>query len=562
MTLLNLASIAVPTTAAAVLAGAYMRERAAQRRLRQELADMQQELLRNKAALAEQKQLDSIKDEFISNVSHELRTPLTSIRGALGLLSAGVMGAMDAKASNLLRIASNNTDRLARLINDILDLERMDSGRATMQLRACSLRELIAQSVETMTTMANEADVRVDVVPEPGGMPTAFEGDPDRIQQVLVNLLSNAIKFSPRGSSILITSSFDNDSLNFRVEDAGRGVPVDKLESIFGRFNQVETSDARQKGGTGLGLAICRTILAQHNGSIVARRNDQENEGRIGTTFLVQLPRSAAAEAAMEPHANAAIGPVLVCDDDSELRHMVAEQLRRHGFVAIESSGGEQTLEIAAREPVEAILLDLSMTGVSGWETIERLKSDERTAKIPVVVLSVLEQREKNDAGTPSKADGWVQKPFGEKRLLAELGRVLHPGSDPSRVLLVEDDTDLAAIVISSFEQDTEADSMRVLHARSLADAQSACRAMPPDLIILDLKLSDGSGFALVDWLRGQRDLRALPLIVYSGLDVSAEEKIQLRLGPTEFLDKARVSPQEVEQLVLAMMRHLRTAAA
>jgi signal transduction histidine kinase len=241
--------------------------------------------------------LDRMKDEFISTVSHELRTPLTSIRGALGLLSAGLMGTVDEKAAHLLRIASTNTDRLVRLINDILDLERMDSGRAPMQLRPVALTEILQQSIETMSTMAQEAGVRIETVPEPAGMPAAFEGDPDRIQQVLVNLLSNAIKFSPSGNTVLIRSSFDDGSIYIRVEDAGRGVPAEKLESIFGRFNQVESSDSRQKGGTGLGLAICRTILAQHRGAIWAERNDQDGSHRAGTTFIVRLPRSAEAEA-------------------------------------------------------------------------------------------------------------------------------------------------------------------------------------------------------------------------------------------------------------------------
>jgi signal transduction histidine kinase len=256
--------------------------------------------LETEDALRERRQLDSIKDEFISTVSHELRTPLTSIRGALGLLSAGVMGAVDEKAANLLRIATTNTDRLVRLINDILDLERMDSGQAPMQLRPVSLAEIVQQSAETMNAMAQEAGVRIEVVPEPAGMPPAFEGDPDRIQQVLVNLLSNAIKFSPSGNTVLICSAFDAENLYLNVEDAGRGVPAEKLESIFGRFNQVESSDSRQKGGTGLGLAICRTILNQHHGAIWARRNDHDGSHRSGTTFVMRLPRSADAEVEAE----------------------------------------------------------------------------------------------------------------------------------------------------------------------------------------------------------------------------------------------------------------------
>ncbi len=166
--------------------------------LADELARAMRETLAQQAALQQRKQLDNLKDEFISTVSHELRTPLTSIHGALGLLSSGKAGHVDDKAANLLRIASSNTDRLVRLINDILDLERMESGRAPLQIRRLTLREVVSQAVDTMSSMAEKADVALEIEPEPTDVAISFDGDPDRIQQVLTNLLSNAIKFSPR----------------------------------------------------------------------------------------------------------------------------------------------------------------------------------------------------------------------------------------------------------------------------------------------------------------------------------------------------------------------------
>jgi signal transduction histidine kinase/DNA-binding response OmpR family regulator len=551
--------IAVVVLALAVMALAYawMRERRQKAALAHQMDLLTRAAASHQQELSESRQLDALKDEFISTVSHELRTPLTSIRGALGLLSGGVMGHMDEKAANLLRIASSNTDRLVRLINDILDLERMDSGRAPMQLRSCSLRELVLQSVDTMSAMADAADVRLEIAPEPEGMTQAFLGDADRIQQVLVNLLSNAIKFSPRGATIVIRSSFERDALLLRIEDAGRGVPANKLETIFDRFSQVESGDARQKGGTGLGLAICRTILTQHNGRIWAERNDADGSDRPGSTFVIRLPRSANAERD-GANANTTIGTILVADDDATVRHVVAEHLRHQGYTAIETGSGEQAIHIAETQPIDAILLDLYMPGLSGGETLERLKHNPATASIPVVVLSVLSP----GTGSSSEAvnaQGWLQKPFHEGLLLSELGRVLHRGTGPARVLLVEDDEDLATLVKSSFELAGSDATVTLDHARSLAEAQQACGLAKPDLIILDLTLPDGSGFALVDWLRAQTALSTLPLVVYSGRDVSAQEKEKLRLGPTQFLAKARVQPSDVENLVLAMLRHMRS---
>jgi signal transduction histidine kinase/CheY-like chemotaxis protein len=540
----------------------FVRARQRCDRLTAELARAMRESALHQNALQQRRHLDTLKDEFISTVSHELRTPLTSIRGALGLLSSGVLGKMDDKAANLLRIASSNTDRLVRLINDILDLERMESGRAPLQIRRCSLRELVLQSVDTMSSMAQTAGVHLEVVAEPTQAPITFDGDPDRIQQVLTNLLSNAIKFSPSGTAVRVVTSSDGSNLILQVEDSGRGVPADKLESIFDRFSQVESADARQKGGTGLGLAICRSIVAQHGGTIWAERNDTTGRGHSGTTVNLRLPRHFTAEQTSVLSAQPECA-ILVVDDDPIVRHIVAEHLRRNGYQVIETSSGEQALYIAGKEHVEAILLDLYMPGMSGWETIERLKKNPLTAQIPVVILSVLSPSSRT-AEIPqlvSTAQGWVQKPFNESLLLAELGRVLHPGSGPGRILLVEDDEDLATVVLSSFQNAETPLGMTLEHAASMAEAEDICRNDPPDLLILDLTLPDGSGFALVDWLRRQPKLRSLPLVVYSGREVSENEMTQLRLGPTQFLTKARVEPRDVEDLVLAMVRHLRTPA-
>jgi signal transduction histidine kinase/CheY-like chemotaxis protein len=536
-----------------VVSVALVRARRRSALLSDELARAMRESLGHQTALQQLKQLDNLKDEFVSTVSHELRTPLTSIHGALGLLSSGKAGHVDEKAANLLRIASSNTDRLVRLINDILDLERMESGRAPLQIRQLTLREVVAQSVETMSAMAERFGVELQILPEPSQAPITFDGDPDRIQQVLTNLLSNAIKFSPRGGFVQVKTASDGNNLVLQVEDAGRGVPVDKLETIFDRFGQVEASDARQKGGTGLGLAICKSIVAQHGGTIWAERNETTGKGP-GTTVILRLPRySSVEQTAALPAASE--GSILVVDDDPIVRNVVREHLRRNGYTVIETSSGEEALEAASKQHVDAVLLDLCMPGMSGWETLERLRRNPRSSEIPVVVLSVLSPA----TLTPDvpTTQGWVQKPFHESLLLTEISRALRPGSGPGRILLVEDDEDLATVVLSGFRSAVERTAITIDHVSSVADAESYCEANAPDLLILDLTLRDGSGFALVDWLRRQPKLRTLPLVVYSGSELSEAEMAQLRLGPTQFLTKARVQPRHVEDLILAMVRHL-----
>lgn len=225
--------------------------------------------------------LDRLKDEFISTVSHELRTPLTSIRGALGLLSSGVLNQGNEKAGNLLRIALSNSDRLVRLINDILDLERIQSGREPLAFRPVQLNDVVRQAIEGMQPVAENAGVQLIH----DATKVEIAADPDRLLQVLTNLLSNAIKFSPPNSTISVMLRPGVTGVTISVIDHGRGIPADKLEAIFGRFQQVDASDAREKGGTGLGLAICRTIVLQHSGRIWAERNPLR-----GSTFRVYLP--------------------------------------------------------------------------------------------------------------------------------------------------------------------------------------------------------------------------------------------------------------------------------
>ena len=471
--------------------------------------------------------------------------PLTSIRGSLGLLSTGLLGEMGEKASNLLRIAVSNSDRLVRLINDILDLERMQSGRAPLTYRSCDLEELAKQAIDAMTPMAEAA--KVQLLLDAG--PVQVEVDPDRLQQVMTNLLSNAIKFSPPQSQVTVSLERLLDGVTISVSDNGRGIPKDKLESIFDRFQQVDASDARQKGGTGLGLAICRTIVQQHGGRIWAERNDER-----GSTFRMFLPSVTRDPDLLRLGGASAFGmgdspSVLVCDEDPESRAVLAENLRQHGYSVVEAATGDEAVVVARQTPIQAILLDMSLPSLHGWETLHLLRDDLRTASIPVVVLSAFGAL--NDPEVEKAADAWLEQPLETESMLAALSRVLRVERQPSRVLLVEDDADLAKVILATFERA----GVQIQHASTQRKAMELCLSSRPDLVILDIALPDGDGFGLVDWLRQQHEMKKLPLVVYSAQDLSESERTKLRLGNTEFLTKARVQLQDVETLVLSMLR-------
>jgi PAS domain S-box-containing protein len=488
--------------------------------------------------------LDRLKDEFISTVSHELRTPLTSIRGALGLLSSGILGEVNEKATNLLRIALTNSDRLVRLINDILDLERIQSGREPLAFRMTQLADIVRQAIDGMAPVAEAAGVQLihDTTQ------VEIASDPDRLLQVMTNLLSNAVKFSPPSSTISVMMRPGVSGVTLSVIDQGRGIPADKLEAIFGRFQQVDASDSRQKGGSGLGLAICRTIVLQHSGRIWAERNPVR-----GSTFRVFLPYQPAPTESLGTvfDRETGEGTVLLADANGATRPQIAAQLTRHGYRVIESTTVEHTLA-AAHEGVQAILLDTSLDGMNGWEILPLLRRLDPEAKTPVVLLSLDNRQEAGELA--AHAEGWVAKPLDEDALLGELARVLCGPGEKARILVVEDDRDLARVIGEVFARDM----VTVKLAYSLQEALDACFAFQPHLLVLDISLPDGDGFNVVYWLRQHENLARLPLVVYSGRELSQAERRQLTLGPTHFLTKARVQPQELEALILTMLRSSR----
>lgn len=231
--------------------------------------------------ISDRKAVENMKDDFISMVSHELRTPLTSIRAALGLLASGQLAHDDVMAKRMLELANINTVRLVRLVNDILEIERLDAGRLVMQKRSVDAAQLILSAASSMHSACHGAGI--SLVVQPGH--AIIEADPDRILQTLTNLLGNALKFSPAGSSIRIISRVDGDRVLFSVSDHGRGVPKGKQDLIFERFQQVDASDSRIESGTGLGLAICRSIVRAHGGEIWV-----ESQQGLGSTFIFFVP--------------------------------------------------------------------------------------------------------------------------------------------------------------------------------------------------------------------------------------------------------------------------------
>jgi PAS domain S-box-containing protein len=249
-------------------------------------ADDQRHFAANLLDVSERHVVERMKRDFISTVSHELRTPLTSIRGSLGLLASGVMGELPAEAEPVISVAERNSVRLISLINDILDFDRLESGRMTMNLRPTPLLRVLERSIESISAVAMQDGVRIELQ----GNGVEVIGDEERLMQVTVNLLSNAVKYSHRGATVVVSASVHGASAEVRVADRGRGIPAELQQKLFRRFERADSSDARTKPGSGLGLAICKAIVEQHGGAIgMASR-----EG-VGSTFWFRVPAVAAA---------------------------------------------------------------------------------------------------------------------------------------------------------------------------------------------------------------------------------------------------------------------------
>ena len=347
--------------------------------------------------VSESREVERLKKEFVSTVSHELRTPLTSIRGSLGLLAGGVLGKLPQEAVEVVAVAERNVVRLVHLINDILDLERLDTGRIEMSFETVTLASVFERSLEAVSSFAGEEGIRLESSATTG----TVWADGDRLVQVLVNLLSNAVKFSPRGSVVRLSAASDADWADVRVADKGRGIPASFREAIFERFRQVEASDARQKGGSGLGLAICKAIIEQHGGSIGV-----ESEEGQGSVFWLKLPVSAREARAIPAPLPAAPTPrpeVLLVEDDLALLDVMERQLQRAGLFVRHATTGEQAIALARARAPSLLVLDLALPRGDGFDVIEALRREPLLTDLPVLVYTVsdltAQQRERLKLG-------------------------------------------------------------------------------------------------------------------------------------------------------------------
>jgi PAS domain S-box-containing protein len=472
--------------------------------------------------LSSRQEIEQLKSGFVSTVSHELRTPLTSISGSLGLLAGGIAGALPGKAARLIDIAKLNCERLVRLINDILDLERAESGRLELRLAAQRLKPIVRQAIEANRAYAQNFGATIELAGDSDDASVLV--DHDRLVQVLTNVLSNAAKFSPRGGVVSVAIRTDADSVRVSVRDQGPGIAPEFQPRIFQRFAQADSSDSRAKGGTGLGLSIAKTIVGQLGGSIGFDSTPGE-----GATFHITLPMRQEVSTPVRAADNVLAGPaVLLCEDDPDVARAVANVLEAAGMCVSAVPSVRQAKIALSQARYDMALVDLHLADADGLEFVSELRSQNATRALPVIIMTARARTSADDDrfGTLQLAD-WLQKPIDPSRLLDAIHNVLlELRGRRARILHVEDDESLTELV-----EELLSDEAEVVRAHSLAQARTHVETQRFDLVILDAALGDGSGLDLLPTLRGA-GRTAPPVILYSATEPSRDlsERVQAAL--------------------------------
>src|SRR5882672_2937888 len=486
--------------------------------------------------VTEMRRVEQLKNEFISTVSHELRTPLTSIRGALGLVASGVLGSLSPKAKPMIDIAAKNCERLVALVSDILDIEKVASGKMTFKMRTLQLSDLVTQTVDATRGFADSLGIRLSVSLPAGD--TLVLADSDRLTQVLTNLVSNACKFSPKGEMVTVEVLRSGGRFHVGVSDRGPGIPDEFHPHIFQKFAQADASDGSQRKGTGLGLAISKALTERMGGTI-----GFDTKLGAGSTFWVELNE----ERPAAPVSTSSSRPrILVCEDERDISEVLRQMLDKEGYDCDLAPTLKEARVLLAAWTYAGMTLDLSLPDGSGIALLKEIRGNPATRELPVIVISAnLEQNATALSGNAFGLVDWLEKPIPQERLEQALRRTsVHAASRKPRVLHVEDDDDIIAVVGSLLS-----DTAEIVHAKSVLGAWEILKREDFDLLILDIGLPDGSGLELLPALRSSTKT-PIPSLVFSAHEISPRTAGTV----TSALLKSKTSNEELVRRVKSLL--------
>jgi signal transduction histidine kinase/CheY-like chemotaxis protein len=470
-------------------------------------------------ARAAAEQANQAKSAFLANMSHELRTPLNAIIGFSRIVKRKAEGVLPEKQVENLDKVLVSADHLLGLINTVLDIAKIEAGRVEVQPSRFNIESLVDLCINTSGPLIRPG-VRLVKKIQPG-IPLAFS-DMDKVKQIILNLLSNAAKFTHDGQ-ITLEASIQDHSLLISVSDTGIGIPPESLDRIFEEFQQVDTSTTRQYGGTGLGLSISRSLARLLGGDMSVASQVGE-----GSTFTLTLPLhfglepekgSLGIEAKTEEETRPGQPVVLAIDDDPDVIYLLSENLAEAGYQVVGASSGYQGMQKARSLKPYAITLDIMMPNKDGWQVLHDLKSDPETRSIPVILLSIIDNKE---LGFRLGAADYLVKPFDQSAMLSALGRLAkaNQGIPPRRLLVVDDDPQ----VIDMVRQLLEGSEYQISSAGDGEQALESIVESRPDAILLDLLMPRLDGFGVIERLQGDPMYNRIPVIVLTAKSLDSAE--------------------------------------
>jgi len=504
-------------------------------------------------AFIEMRELEKLKSQFLANMSHELRTPLNSIIGFSRVILKGIDGPVTDLQTQDLTAIYNSGQHLLGLINDILDLSKIEAGKMELTFDEVDIEKLIKSVMSTVIGLVKDKPVRLEDDIE-ANLPSV-KADSMRIRQVLINFFSNASKFTDEGT-IKVTAKSQEENVRISIIDSGPGISEEDQEKLFQAFSQVDASATRATGGTGLGLSISKQLITMHGGDI-----GLESEVGKGSTFYFTLPFYDSPEAAAKPKIIENEAPeledlvILAIDDDEKVIRLYQRYLNKQGYRVVPLTEPQKAVERAKELKPYAITLDIMMPGYDGWQVLQDLKSDPETQNYPTVICSIVEDTEK---GYALGATDYLLKPIIEDDLLSSLERINRSGFI-HEVLIIDDDSDdlrlLEKLLLESGKyKPVLADNGQEGWKRM---AMSPPQALPHALII-DLFMPEMDGFEIVDAMQETEKLKNIPVILITGGDISTTQQEKLDSLNHHLLQKGALNPDELLSTLERSLNHLK----
>jgi signal transduction histidine kinase/CheY-like chemotaxis protein/HAMP domain-containing protein len=521
-------------------------------KLHNDLKEQAQELERQKEKAEESTR---VKSQFLASMSHELRTPMNSILGLTELILEKAN--LEDKNRERLEVVLNSGKRLMNLINDILDLSKIEAGKMEIRYEDVILDEVIEEVSASVTPLVNKKSIGFQVVRNIDTR-MLISTDRGKVTQVLINLLGNAVKFTDEGSVMLRISTEDN-LLNFEVVDTGIGISEEDKKLIFEEFRQADGSTTRKYGGTGLGLAISKKISDLLGGSISVNSIISE-----GSTFTFSIPLKFVDTMVPELQSKIDVrtliknrkNPILVIDDDEEVRYTIGQYLLSKGYEVLFAEDGDKGLQMAIENQPFAITLDVMLPGKDGWSVLKELKGDVRTKDIPVILVSIIGDK---NIGYELGAFEYFIKPISSEKLLSAFSKLENLANKPIQKIVIVDDDELE---FEKFKEEFSSDDIRIEYIKESEYAFSKIAEVQPDLIIIDLMMSKIDGLTLSYKLKSNIKTRHIPIIISTAKDLTEEERISLNNIVENIAVKSKEHPLDVLKVVRSRIEMQQTELA